>query len=47
MASEMVIGSEVFSSCIEGIRVEVGQQKTEALFVLPCFFCELIRRLGG
>ena len=46
MASEMVIGSEVFGSCVEGIRVEVGQQKAEALFAVSCIFCGLIRRLG-
>ena len=35
MASVMVIGSEVFGSCVEGIRVEVGLKKAEALFALP------------
>ncbi|CAX32420.1 Hypothetical protein PMT_2902 [Prochlorococcus marinus str. MIT 9313] len=43
----MVIGSEGFGSLVEGIRVEVGQQNAEALFVLPCIFYGLIRRLGG
>ena len=38
MASVMVMGSEGFGSYIEGIRVEVGRQNAEALFVLPCFF---------
>ena len=47
MASVMVIESEVFGSLVEGIRVEVGQQNTEALFVLSCFSSGLIRRLGG
>ena len=30
----MVIGSEVFGSCVEGISVEVVHQNAEALFVL-------------
>ena len=47
MASVMVIGSEGFGSCVEGIRVEVGQQNAEALFALPCIFCGWIRRLDG
>ena len=34
IASFMAIGSEVFGSCVEGIRVEVRQQNDEALFVL-------------
>ena len=47
MASEMVIGSEVFGSLAEGIRVEVGQQNAEVLFALLCIFHGLIRRLVG
>ena len=47
MASVMVIGSELFGSCVEGIRVEVGLKKAEALFALPCVFCGWIRRLDG
>ena len=43
----MAIGSEGFGSCIEGIRVEVGQQNAEALFVMSCIFCGWIRRLDG
>ena len=35
MASVMVIGSEGFGRCVEGIRVEVGLQNVEALFALP------------
>jgi len=33
-------------SCVEGIRVDVGLKKAEALFALPCVFCGWIRRLG-
>ena len=44
MASVMVIGSEVFGSLVEGIRVEVGLKKAEALFALPCIFVD---GLGG
>ena len=40
MASEMATGSEVFGSCVEGIRVEVGQQNAEALFTVPCIFVD-------
>ncbi len=47
MASVMVIGSEGFGSCVEGIRVDVGLKKAEALFALPCIFCGWIRRLDG
>ena len=47
MASVMVIGSEVFGSCVEGIRVEAGQQIVEALFALSCFSSGLIRRVVG
>ena len=43
----MVIGSEVFGGLVEGIRVEVGLKKAEALFALPCVFCGWIRRLDG
>ena len=46
MASVMVIGSEGFGSCVEGIRVEVGLKNAEVLFALPCIFCGWIRRLG-
>ena len=42
----MVIGSEVFGSLVEGIRVEVELKKAEALFSLLCIFCGWIRRLG-
>ena len=42
----MAIESEVFGSLVEGIRVEVGLKKAEALFALPCIFCGWIRRLG-
>ena len=47
MASKMVIGSEGFGSCVEGIRVDVGQQNAEALFVLSCLSSGLIRRVVG
>ena len=47
MASKMVTGSEGFGSCVEGIRVDVGQQNAEALFVLSCFSSGLIRRVVG
>ncbi|ABM79129.1 Hypothetical protein P9303_23961 [Prochlorococcus marinus str. MIT 9303] len=42
----MATGSEGFGSCVEGIRVDVGLKKAEALFVLPCIR-GWIRRLGG
>ena len=38
MASVMAIGSEGFGSCVEEIRVEVGQQNAEILFALLCVF---------
>ena len=47
MASVMVIGSEGFGSCVEGIRVDVGLKKAEALFAVSCVFCGWIRRLDG
>ena len=47
MASVMAIGSDGFGSCVEGIRVDVGLKKAEALFALPCIFCGWIRRLDG
>ena len=47
MASVMAINSEVIGECVEGIRVEVGLKKAEALFALPCVFCGWIRRLDG
>ena len=47
MASVMVIGSEGFGRCVEGIRVDVGLKKAEALFAVPCVFCRWIRWLDG
>ena len=46
MASVMVIGSEVFGSCVEEIWVDVGLKNAEALFALLCVFCGWIRRLS-
>ena len=43
----MTIENEVFGSCVEGIRVDVGLKKAEALFALPCVFCGWIRWLDG
>ncbi len=47
MASVMVIRSEGFGSCVEGIWIDVGLKNAEALFTLPCIFCGWIRRLDG
>ena len=47
MASVMATGSEGLGNCVEGIRVDVGLKKAEALFAVSCIFSGWIRRLDG